>query len=335
MAISFWECPIYIKPITLPTIPGIGGGTGGGAGGGTISGTPNACAAIAVAEAQKQIGKPYVWAAAGPNSFDCSGLMLYAYKKAGVSLPHYSGDQYSGQPKVSKGSELPGDLVFFGSPIHHVGMVIGGGKMIEAPYTGAYVRISSYGRSDLAGFSRPKCKLAATPTTTTSVGGGSGTAKPANTISKGSGWSLKNGTDYSSVAYASGSSDKGTYKHPTNGFTFRKCGTAVGVVNALISQRTVEMIAAAKADGVSLSGSGFRSYETQQGIYAGCSPNCGGKVAKPGNSNHERGLAIDFTYKGSLVSKGDPVYKWLKKNGATYGFINYPAEDWHWSMSGG
>jgi len=166
--------------------------------------------------------------------------------------------------------------------------------------------------------------------TTTASGGGN--TKPSNTISKGRGWSLKNGTDYSSVACAPGSTDKGVYKHPKNGFKIRKCSTKVGLVSSLISQRTVDMIAAAKAAGVSLSGSGFRSYETQQSLYSsncssgGCSP----PTARPGNSMHERGLAVDF----SSCSKGGKVYNWLKKNGSKYGFYNLPSESWHWSMSG-
>lgn len=118
---------------------------------------PSSSAGKAVYWAEKQLGKPYVWAAAGPSTFDCSGLMLYAYAHAGVNLNHYSGDQINEGRHVSKSNLQPGDLVFFGSPIHHVGMYVGGGNFIEAPYTGTDVRISRLSsRGDFAGACRPR-----------------------------------------------------------------------------------------------------------------------------------------------------------------------------------
>ena len=113
----------------------------------------------AVWVAEKKIGCPYVWAAAGPNEFDCSGLCMWAYEQVGVSLPHYSREQINVGRRVNKSDLAPGDLVFFGDPIHHVGMYVGGGQFIEAPYTGANVRISSLdNRGDFAGASRPYAK---------------------------------------------------------------------------------------------------------------------------------------------------------------------------------
>jgi len=105
--------------------------------------------------ARSRLGLPYVWAATGPNSFDCSGLTMWAYAKVGISLPHYSQAQLDVGQRVSRKDLQPGDLVFFGSPIHHVGIFIGGGQMIEAPHSGANVRIGSIDRSDYAGASRP------------------------------------------------------------------------------------------------------------------------------------------------------------------------------------
>ncbi len=113
-----------------------------------------------VAYAKKQEGKPYLWGAAGPDSFDCSGLVQYVYKHvANITLPHSSASQFTSSrlSTIKKGSEKPGDLVFFGSPIHHVGIVAGNGKMWEAPHTGSFVKLSSYkNRSDVAGFRRLK-----------------------------------------------------------------------------------------------------------------------------------------------------------------------------------
>jgi cell wall-associated NlpC family hydrolase len=116
---------------------------------------PNGNAETAVDAALSQVGKPYQWGAAGPNSFDCSGLTMWAWAQAGVGLPHNSGAQYGATPRVSQGDWQPGDLLFFGSPIHHVAMYIGGGQMVEAPYTGASVRVVSAYRSDYVGAGRP------------------------------------------------------------------------------------------------------------------------------------------------------------------------------------
>lgn len=109
----------------------------------------------AVETARAQIGKPYEWGASGPDSFDCSGLTMYAWASAGVSLPHSSRAQYASLPHVAKSQLQPGDLVFFGNPIHHVGIYEGGGMMINAPETGEFVRRNSIGRSDYAGAARP------------------------------------------------------------------------------------------------------------------------------------------------------------------------------------
>lgn len=109
----------------------------------------------AVETARAQLGKPYEWGAAGPESFDCSGLTMYAWAAAGVNLPHSSRAQFSSLPKVARSQLQTGDLVFFGSPIHHVGIYEGGGIMINAPETGEKVRRNSIDRADYAGAARP------------------------------------------------------------------------------------------------------------------------------------------------------------------------------------
>ena len=116
---------------------------------------PNPRAQKAVDAALSQTGKPYQWGAAGPNSYDCSGLTMWAWGQAGVALPHNSGAQYSATPRVGRSDLEPGDLVFFGSPIHHVGMYIGNGQMVEAPYSGNTVRVVPMSRSDYVGAGRP------------------------------------------------------------------------------------------------------------------------------------------------------------------------------------
>jgi cell wall-associated NlpC family hydrolase len=116
---------------------------------------PSPGAAGAVEAALSQVGKPYQWGAAGPDSYDCSGLTMWAWGRAGVALPHNSGAQYSATPRVDRSDWQPGDLLFFGSPIHHVAMYVGNGQMVEAPYTGAQVRVVSASRSDYVGAGRP------------------------------------------------------------------------------------------------------------------------------------------------------------------------------------
>ena len=137
-----------------------GGGDPGTGTGGSSQGTSTGAQA-AINYARAQLGKPYEWGAAGPDRFDCSGLTMRAWEQGGVSLPHYTVAQYEQAGKVALSDLRPGDLVFFGSDksnpnsIYHVGLYIGGGNMIEAPYTGANVRISSIWRSSLFGAARP------------------------------------------------------------------------------------------------------------------------------------------------------------------------------------
>lgn len=104
--------------------------------------------------AMQFMGVPYVWGGASPSGFDCSGLVMYAYARAGVSLPHSSRAQFGYGVAVSRGDLQPGDLVFFGSPIHHVGIYVGDGNMIHAPHTGSSVRINSIDRSNYTGARR-------------------------------------------------------------------------------------------------------------------------------------------------------------------------------------
>lgn len=96
----------------------------------------------AIAFARDQLGKPYVWGATGPDSFDCSGLTQAAYKAAGIDLPRTTYDQVNVGTRVAETDLQPGDLIFFYSDVSHVGLYIGNGEMIHAPHTGTVVKIA-------------------------------------------------------------------------------------------------------------------------------------------------------------------------------------------------
>ncbi|WP_369171812.1 NlpC/P60 family protein [Streptomyces sp. R28] len=111
-----------------------------------------------LAFARSQIGKPYVWGATGPDSYDCSGLTQAAWKAAGVDIPRVTYDQVNAGTTVSLSSAQPGDLVFFYDDVTHVGIYIGNGMMIHAPKPGAYVREESIyydGESSIHSVVRP------------------------------------------------------------------------------------------------------------------------------------------------------------------------------------
>jgi cell wall-associated NlpC family hydrolase len=112
-------------------------------------------AATAVRFAMAQIGKAYVFGAAGPNAYDCSGLTMAAWGQAGVGLPHSSSAQYGSGQHISESQLQPGDLVFYYSPISHVGMYIGGGKIVNALNPSAGIRISGLHDMPFSGAVRP------------------------------------------------------------------------------------------------------------------------------------------------------------------------------------
>lgn len=104
----------------------------------------NTRGSIALKFALRQIGDIYVWAAAGPTKWDCSGLTLRAFQQAGVSLPHSSRIQINYGKSVSYKSLKPGDLLFFGKPISHVSIYMGGGRMVQAPRPGRKVEVVQF-----------------------------------------------------------------------------------------------------------------------------------------------------------------------------------------------
>jgi cell wall-associated NlpC family hydrolase len=143
LAYNKWEAmaAFLVQRVGLVSDP-----TGCGSGSGNLVPAPTAAAATAIGFALAQLGKPYVWGATGPNSFDCSGLMLRAYQAAGINLPRVAADQYHGGALLPVRAAQPGDLMFLAydpndpATIHHVFMYLGNNQIVEAPFTGVPVR---------------------------------------------------------------------------------------------------------------------------------------------------------------------------------------------------
>jgi len=141
-----------VSPVTLDDAPDCLPGVGTAA---------SSAAATAIAYAEQQLGKPYQWGGTGPDAFDCSGLVMMAYRAAGIDIPRTSQEQWAWGPRVPASQVEPGDLAFFvgsdgtvAAP-GHVGLVIGGGYMIEAYATGFPIRVAPYRDRDPVGFTRP------------------------------------------------------------------------------------------------------------------------------------------------------------------------------------
>jgi peptidoglycan DL-endopeptidase CwlO len=113
--------------------------------------TANTVGAQALQAALTKRGDPYVWGAAGPNAFDCSGLVVWAYAQEGITLPHFTGDQWNSGIHVSRSELEPGDLVFFYPDISHVGIYLGNGLMVDAPDFGEPVQVQPVFWADYVG----------------------------------------------------------------------------------------------------------------------------------------------------------------------------------------
>lgn len=121
----------------------------------SYTGPATGAAGAAVRFAYAQLGKPYQWGAAGPDSYDCSGLTMMAWRAGGVSLPHSSQAQWNSGPKVARADLQPGDLVFFYSDLSHVSLYVGNNQIIDAPRPGRQVEITSIDSMPYVGAVRP------------------------------------------------------------------------------------------------------------------------------------------------------------------------------------
>ena len=151
------EAPAEVVAVPRETSGDGGDGDGDGDGDGAstqAAAADTAAVQTAIDTAMAQLGDPYVWGAGGPNAFDCSGLMQYAYAAAGIDLPHSSRIQSTMGTPVARADLQPGDLVFFYSPVSHVGMYIGNGMMVHAPTFGSPVRVASVDMSGYVGARR-------------------------------------------------------------------------------------------------------------------------------------------------------------------------------------
>ena len=131
------------------------------AGGVPAINAPDQAVATAIAYAEQQLGRPYLWGGTGPNAFDCSGLVMMAYRVAGINIARTSEQQWATERRIQAAQVQPGDLVFFAgsdgtrTAPGHVGLVIGNGEMIEAYATGFPIRVAGYANRDPVGFTRP------------------------------------------------------------------------------------------------------------------------------------------------------------------------------------
>ena len=154
-----------VTPVSMNNVPGCLPGVNTAA---DTTQAPNHTVAVAISFAEAQLGKPYLWGGTGPDAYDCSGLVMMAYRAAGVFIPRTADQQFLWGPQVPAGQAEPGDLVFFAgadgtvAAPGHVGLVIGPHKMVEAYATGFPIRISAFGTSAAApgdespvGFTRP------------------------------------------------------------------------------------------------------------------------------------------------------------------------------------
>jgi peptidoglycan DL-endopeptidase CwlO len=151
---------------------------------------PTQAVAAVISFAEQQLGKPYLWGGTGPDAFDCSGLMMMAYRTAGISIARTSQVQWASETRVPASQVQPGDLVFFAgsdgtvTDPGHVGLVIGGGKMIEAYATGFPIRVSSYANRGAIGFTEPWAGAKGTTPASTATPGSPGS--PGSTGTAGS-----------------------------------------------------------------------------------------------------------------------------------------------------
>ncbi|GAA1847491.1 C40 family peptidase [Asanoa iriomotensis] len=117
---------------------------------------PPGAASAAVRFAYAQLGKPYEWGASGPRGYDCSGLTAAAWRAAGVNLPHNARAQYGAVAHIGRGQLRPGDLVFYYGNIQHVGLYVGGGRIIHAPQHGERIRFDRADYQPVHGYGRPR-----------------------------------------------------------------------------------------------------------------------------------------------------------------------------------
>ncbi|EGX56620.1 NPL/P60 family secreted protein [Streptomyces zinciresistens K42] len=148
------ERPVLGADATSRSPTGTRGTQAAPAPGAATAEAPNSRAAAAISYARSKLGSPYVWGATGPDAFDCSGLTQAAFRAAGVSLPRTTYAQIDTGRRVSRAELLPGDLVFFYSGISHVGLYIGGGRMIHSPNPSSRVRVAPISEMPFAGATR-------------------------------------------------------------------------------------------------------------------------------------------------------------------------------------
>ncbi|MBH1936784.1 C40 family peptidase [Streptomyces sp. AV19] len=143
------------RPGSLPPLSRLAASLPGGGDAAAAVGASSSRGAAAAMAARSAVGTPYAWGATGPSAFDCSGLMQWAYGRAGVGLPRTSQAQRNAGRHVSLSDARPGDLVIYRDDASHVGMYVGNGQVVHAPYPGARVRYDPANMMPISSITRP------------------------------------------------------------------------------------------------------------------------------------------------------------------------------------
>lgn len=294
-------------------------GNGGIIGGIGAVPLPSSGAGKAVAAAYTQLGVPYVYAAEEPGvAFDCSGLTKWAWKQAGVDLPHQSEEQYNTLPHIAQSQVLPGDLLFYKQPISHVAIYVGDDKLIHAPAPGKFVELRDVVWNDVVGIARP-----GNPDSVTNS---------------------NNSTNNVYYPIPAGRSEIYAFESGWGGYTINQIPTSAmtnttttGYGHPVAVKSFNEMVAAAKLEGYDFSCQMYRSTDSDSDLHGwGIAADI--RVLRP--TNPTDGTNTKYPTYNAEQMYGTPEYAWLAQNAYRWGWAQPSlrqyggtvSSPWHWEF---